>query len=98
MGGFTNEELDELNLGQNFKYPDISGIETDIIPQVNADDLDPKIKFSIAVVILFGFLMSILLYLRSAGTSINEFFVSLRDKMKWSSGPRVSASSVVVPK
>ena len=83
MGGFTNEEPDELNLGQNFKYPDISGIETDIMPQVNTDDLDPTVKFSVGIIILFALLISIFAYLRNAGMSMGEFFKSLRDKIKW---------------
>ena len=98
MGGFTNEELDEYNLGKNFKYPDISGIETDIIPQPNADDLDPKIKFCIAIIVVISFICAILLYLRSAGMSMRGFFESLRDKIKWAPGTRPSSSSIIVPK
>ena len=95
MSEFTNEELDELNLGKNFRYPDISGIETDIIP---TGDLDPVVKIISAIIILFGLITAFFLYLRSAGMSIASFFNSLKNKIRWTSGTRVSSSVIIVPK
>ena len=98
MGGFTNDELDEYNLGKNFKYPDISGIETDILPEINTNDLDSGIQATIAILILVGFVISFFLYLRSAGMNVASFFKSLKNKIRWAPGTRVSSSVIVVPK
>ena len=97
MGGFTNEEIDELNLGKNFKYPDVSGIEKNIIPTIDQDTLDPVFKFTIAVLIFLGSFSAFLLYLRKNGMSIGSFFKSLRDKVTFPKG-KVFSTTIIVPK
>lgn len=97
MGGFTNEEIDELNLGKNFKYPDISGIETNIIPTIDQDTLDPVFKFTIAVLIFLGCTSMFLIYLRKNGMSLGSFFKSLRDKVTFPKS-KVSTTTIIVPK
>ena len=55
MGGFTNDELDNLNLGKNYKYPDTSYLEdkaSDIVPTF--DDNNVMFKFTISVLFLMG--------------------------------------------
>jgi hypothetical protein len=96
MGGFTNEELDNLNLGKNYKYPDTTYIEDKaqtIIPET--DDNDVVFKFTVSVLLLMGFLMGMLFYLRSNGMHIGNMFKGLKNKMKI---VRVSTKTMVMPK
>lgn len=96
MGGFTNEELDELNLGKNFKYPDISGIKTDsIIPDYGTDH--PLINLFIGLFSLMGIIMVILYYLSQNGLKISNFFKSLKKNI-WTSGTNISHKTILVPK
>ena len=100
MGGFTNEELDGLNLGKNYKYPDTTYIEdtaTNIMPVFEGDDI--PYKFTISVLFLMGIFMLILYYFRCNGMHIGNFFKSLRDKMQMTTrGVRVSTKTMVMPK
>ena len=99
MGGFTNEELDDLNLGKNYKYPDTTYIEDkaeSIIPEV--DDNDIMFKFTVVVLLLMGGFMCILFYFRKNGMHIKDFFESLSDKIRLKSGANVSTKTMVMPK
>ena len=96
MGGFTNEELDELNLGKNFKYPDISGIKTDsVIPDYGTDH--PLVNLLISLFGLMGIIMSILYYFSRSDFKVVNFFKSLKNKI-WTSGPNISHKTMIVPK
>ena len=100
MGGFTNEELDNLNLGKNYKYPDTTYIEdkaNTIIPESNDDDV--IFKFTVSILLLMGGFMGILFYFRSHGLSIKGFIEGLSSKMSLSTNiKRVSTKTMVMPK
>ena len=99
MGGFTNEELDTLNLGKNYKYPDTTYIEDtaqSIIPEV--DDNDIMFKFTISILLLMGLFILILHYFRKNGLNIKDFFESLTHKMRMTRGVRVSTKTMVMSK
>ena len=100
MGGFTNEEIDNLNLGKNYKYPDTSYLEdtaADIVPTFDDDNV--MFKFTISVLFLMGTLMCLLFYFRYNNMNIANFFKSLRDKMRMTTrGVRVSTKTMVMPK
>lgn len=99
MGGFTNEELDDLNLGNNYKYPDTTYIEesaANIIPEV--DDNDIIFKFTVAVLLIMGGFMCILFYFRKNDMHIKDFFESLSDKIRMKHGANVSTKTMVMPK
>jgi hypothetical protein len=98
MGGFTNEELDEFNLGKNYKYPDTTDIEkkaATIIPKISDDN--SIFKFTISVLILMGSIFGILSYFKYNNMTIRNFFKNLRDQMN-NSGIRVSYKTMVMPK
>ena len=97
MGGFTNEELDEFNLGKNFKYPDTTDIENkaaSIIPKISDDN--SIFKFTVSVLILMGSIFGILCYFRYNNMTIGNLFNDLRDQMK--SRTRISSKTMVMPK
>ena len=99
MGGFTNDELDGLNLGKNYKYPDTTTIEnqaTDIIPVFEGADI--PYKFTISVLFLMGMFMCILFYFRYSGMHIGTLFKSLKDKIRMTRGVRVSTKTMIMPK
>jgi hypothetical protein len=100
MGGFTNDELDGLNLGKNYKYPDTTQIEntaSTILPTI--DDDNTVFKFTVSVLFLMGILMCLLYYFRYNNMNIANFFKSLRDKMQMTTrGVRVSTKTMVMPK
>ena len=99
MGGFTNEELDNLNLGKNYKYPDTTYIEDTaqtIIPTIDDDDV--VFKFTISILLLMGCLMGILFYFRSNGMHIGNMFKGLKNKIKMSRSVHVSTKTMVMPK
>ena len=99
MGGFTNDELDGLNLGKNYKYPDTTTIEnqaTDIIPVFEGADI--PYKFTIAVLFLMSMFMGILFYFRHNGMHIRNLFKSLKDKIRMTRGVRVSTKTMIMPK
>jgi hypothetical protein len=101
MGGFTNQERDSLNLGKNYKYPDISGIEekaSDILPSFDIDYDNTVVIFTITVLSLMGVLMGILLLVTSNGMSIGNLFKSLKDNMRLKGGVRVSSKTIIMPK
>ena len=99
MGGFTNDELDGLNLGKNYKYPDTTTIEnqaTNIMPTFDDDNI--VYNFTIAVLFLMGMFVSILFYFRHNGMHIGNLFKSLKDKIRMTRGVRVSSKTMVMPK
>lgn len=99
MGGFTNEELDDFNLGKNYKYPDTTQIEnkaSTILP--TTDDDDVVFKFTVAVLLLMSIFLCILFYFRYNDMNIANFFKSLRDKIRMTRGVRVSTKTMVMPK
>ena len=70
MGGFTNEELDDLNLGKNYKYPDTTQIENKASTILPTTDDDTVFKFTVSVL----FLMSMVnpeIILKAATININ---------------------------
>jgi len=96
MGGFTNEELDELNLGKNFKYPDISGIKTDsVIPDYGTEH--PLVNLFVGFCGLMGIIMAIIYYFSQNGLKFSNFLKSLKGKI-WTYGPRISHKTAIVPK
>ena len=99
MGGFTNDELDGLNLGKNYKYPDTTTIEnqaTNIMPTFDDDNI--VYNFTIVVLFLMGMFVSILFYFRNNGMHIGNLFKSLKDKIRMTRGVRVSSKTMVMPK
>ena len=98
MGGFTKDELDELNLGKNFLYPNTSIMENtarNIIPvQEYPSDI---FKFTIAVLILAGFMFLILLYLRSKGMKLSNLFKSLKTKIHFPT-QNISSKTMIMPR
>jgi len=99
MGGFTNEELDSLNLGKNYKYPDTTRIEnkaSTIIPTIDDDNV--LFKFTISVLFLMSILMGILFYFRYNNMNIVNFFKSLRDNIRMTNGVSVSTKTMVMSK
>ena len=98
MGGFTKDELDELNLGKNFLYPNTSIMENtarNIIPvQEYPSDI---FKFTIAVLILAVFTLLILLYLRSKGMKLSNLFKSLKTKIHFPK-QNISSKTMIMPR
>jgi hypothetical protein len=100
MGGFTKEELDELNLGKNFKYPNTNFIEDkagNILPTPGPEDQSQIYKFIVGLFLLIGFILLPLFYFRSKGMKIGNLFKSLRDKIHFPK-QRISSRTMVMPK
>ena len=99
MGGFTNDELDGINLGKNYKYPDTSYLENkaaDIVPTIDDDNI--TFKFTLSVLFLMSFFMGMLFYFRYNNMNIVNLFKSLRDKIQMTRGVSVSTKKMVMPK
>ena len=99
MGGFTNNDLDEINLGKNYKYPDTSNIEkraSNIIQPIDNDDI--VFKFTATIFILMAVIIGILFYFRNNGLKIADLFKSLNHKIRLSEGKLVSSKTMIVPK
>jgi hypothetical protein len=99
MGGFTNNDLNEINLGKNYKYPDTSNIEkkaSNIIQPIDNDDI--VFKFTATIFILMAAIIGILFYFRNNGMRIGDLFKSLNHKIRLSKGTLVSSKTMIVPK
>jgi hypothetical protein len=100
MGGFTNNELNEINLGKNYKYPDTSNIETKariIIQPIEVND-GIILRFTTTILFLMAVFIGILFYFRNNDMKIMDFFKSLNRKINLSKGKLVSSRTMIVPK
>ena len=113
MGGFTNNELDQINLGKHYKYPNTTTIEEKAMSIVPSDetfkkkinshnisgyDTDLIIKFTISILFLMGVFMIILAYFKANNMSIGNLFKDLHIKLRMSRGPLVSTKTIIMPK
>ena len=100
MGGFTKEELNELNLGKNFKYPNTNFIEnkaSSIFSIYESETHSEIFKFTIAVFMLSAFILCILLYFKNKGMKISGLFKSLKSKIHFPK-QNISSKTMIMPK
>ena len=99
MGGFTNEELDEINLGKDFNYPDISAIEDKanvIVPKLNKDN--SVLKIIIVIMIFMLLFICILAYFNANGMKITNLLKTIAKNIHSGRGKVVSSRTMIVPK
>lgn len=99
MGGFTNNDLDQINLGKNYKYPDTSNIETkaqNIIQPIVDESI--LLKFTATILFLMLLIIGILFYFRNNDMKIGNFFKSLKSKIHFPKGKLISSKTMIVPK
>lgn len=100
MGGFTKEELDKLNLGKNYKYPDTDLIENRARRIFAIYELEKKsefLKFMIVLFMISGSIILTLFYLSSRGLKISNLFKSLKTKIHFPK-QNISSKTIIMSK